>query len=60
MLLSPTLTAWSNCQVRAAGQIFFQQGLAWLRARCGAGPGEHKTFPSEAMPCCRLALLQPG
>lgn len=40
--------------------MFLQQGLARLWTRCGADPDEHKTFPSEAMPRCQLAQLQPA
>lgn len=63
MLLSPTQTAWSNYQVWGMEQLlqlFLQQALAQLWARRGAYPGRHKTFPSEAMPCCQLAQVQPA
>lgn len=63
MLLSPTRTVWSNYQVWGTErllQAFLQWGLAQLWARRGADPGRHKTFPSEAVPCCQLAQLQPA
>lgn len=63
MPLSLTQTVWSNYQVWGMEQLlqlFLQQALAQLWARRGADPGRHKTFPSEAIPCCQLAQVQPS
>lgn len=59
MLLSPTRTVWSNYQVWGMERLL-QAFLQQLWARHGADPGRRKTFPSEAMPCCQLAQVQPA